>query len=81
MVIGFFCSKEANSDELKTQVCLSKENNLCQKLQNLVPCFPVKVELVIERNISCKSKLSRWERSFWSKLAYSREMLKNMFLS
>jgi hypothetical protein len=34
---------------------VSKEKNLCEKHAHLAHCFPVRVEVVFERDTSCKS--------------------------
>jgi hypothetical protein len=56
--IGSFYSKQAYSAEVKKHIDLSKENHLCLKLQHLANWFPVRTELVFERNNSCKSEIS-----------------------
>jgi hypothetical protein len=53
--IGNVCSNRPNSAKLKKHKCHSKENNLCSKLQHLVHCLSLGVELVFERNTSCRS--------------------------
>jgi hypothetical protein len=53
--IGSVCSKSACSVKLRKHMYLSKENHLCQTQEHLVHFFPVRVELVFERNTSGKS--------------------------
>jgi hypothetical protein len=59
MEIVSLCYKYALSAELKKHMCLSKENNLCYKLQHLAHCFSVIIELVFEQNTACKTQLTR----------------------
>jgi hypothetical protein len=51
--------------ELKEQMYLSKENHFCQKQENLSQCFPVGMELVFEKNTSCKSEFERWRMALF----------------
>jgi hypothetical protein len=44
---------------------LSKENHFCQKQENLSQCFPVGMELVFEKNTSCKSEFERWRMALF----------------
>jgi hypothetical protein len=49
---GSFYSKKAYSAELKKHLYLSEENHLFKKLQHQAHCFPVRTELVFDRNTS-----------------------------
>jgi hypothetical protein len=49
--------------ELKKLMYISKENQQCEKLQHLSHCLSVRIELVFERNNSCKSEFSKWTKA------------------
>jgi hypothetical protein len=53
--IGSVSSKEAFSGVLKKEMNLPKYNHLCWKQEHLEHFFLVNIELVFERNTSCKS--------------------------
>jgi hypothetical protein len=64
--IGSICSKYAYSADLKKHMYLSEELHLYQKLQYLLHGCPVIIELLIERNTSCKSEFSRWRKAHFA---------------
>jgi hypothetical protein len=59
--IGSVGSKVAYSAELKKHMYLSKENML--KAAASAHYVPVRIEVVCERNTSCKPDISRWRNA------------------
>jgi hypothetical protein len=57
--IGSFCSIEDYVAEVKKHMYHTKENHFGYKLQHLAPCFPVNIELILERSTSCNLGFSR----------------------
>jgi hypothetical protein len=57
---------------------LSKENHLCYKQEHLEHCFPVRIELVFERNTSCNLDVSGWRSAL---LAPNRLSWRNTCIS
>jgi hypothetical protein len=44
---------------------LPRENHMSQKLEYLPNCFPVKIEVVFERNTSCQTEGSWWIKAYF----------------
>jgi hypothetical protein len=44
------CSKLAYGGDLKKHMCLSKENHLSYKQENIASCLPVIIEFGFEQN-------------------------------
>jgi hypothetical protein len=50
---------KAYSADLKKHMYLWKEYHLCWKLEHIVHCLPVRIEIVFERNTACQWGFSR----------------------
>jgi hypothetical protein len=63
--IGSVCSKSAWFAKVRKQMNLSKENHGCSKQKRQAYCFPVRIELVLERNTMWLWKFSGWRKGHW----------------
>jgi hypothetical protein len=79
MLIFFQISLSA---ELTKHIYLSKETHLLEYQEHLAHCFPVRIELVFERNAFLHHRCFTVDiGSVGSKEAYSAELKKHMYLS
>jgi hypothetical protein len=61
------CYKEVPSDKFEKLMNFSKDNNQCQRLQNLAHFFPVRIELLLKGILPANQNIQGDVRLFLSK--------------